>query len=57
VILALLESLRPKQWTKNLLLFAGVLFSLHMNDPALVLRAFIGFLTFSLMAWSKRRGK
>jgi len=50
VILALLESLRPKQWTKNLLLFAGVLFSLHMNDPALVLRAFIGFLAFSLLA-------
>lgn len=50
MILALIAALRPKQWTKNLLLFAGVLFSQHFSDPALVLRAAIGFLAFSLLA-------
>ena len=50
MILALLEGLRPKQWTKNLLLFAGILFSQQMNRPDLVLRAGAGFLAFSLLA-------
>ena len=52
MILALLQALRPKQWTKNLLLFAGVLFSQHMNDPSLVLRALYGFIAFSLLSGS-----
>jgi 4-hydroxybenzoate polyprenyltransferase len=47
---ALVESLRPKQWTKNLLLFAGVLFSRQIGEPALVLRAAAGFLAFSLLS-------
>ena len=47
---ALIEELRPRQWTKNLLLFAGVLFSLQIGVPALALRAAVGFLTFSLLA-------
>ena len=50
MILALVAALRPKQWTKNLLLFAGVLFSQQLNHPELVLRAAIGFLAFSLLA-------
>lgn len=49
---ALLEALRPKQWTKNLLVFAGVLFSQQMGDPHLVLRAVAGFFAFSLLAGS-----
>ena len=52
MILALIEALRPKQWTKNLLLFAGVVFSLQLNDPQLVRRAAAGFLAFSLLAGS-----
>jgi 4-hydroxybenzoate polyprenyltransferase len=47
---ALVASLRPRQWTKNLLLFAGVLFSRQFGQPALVLRALAGFLAFSLLA-------
>jgi len=47
---ALLLALRPKQWTKNLLLFAGVVFSQHARDPALLLRAVGGFVAFSLLA-------
>jgi len=50
MMLALLEELRPKQWTKNLLLFAGVLFSRQFGDPRLVGRAAAGFLSFSLLA-------
>jgi len=50
VIAALIASLRPRQWTKNLLLFAGVLFSRQLGDPALALRAAAGFLAFSLLS-------
>lgn len=52
MIVALIEALRPKQWTKNLLVFAGVLFSQQMTDPSLVARAFNGFLAFSLLSGS-----
>jgi len=52
VIGALIRELRPKQWTKNLLLFAGVLFSQHLTDPQLMLRAAAGFVAFSLLAGS-----
>ena len=50
MIAALIQSLRPKQWTKNLLLFAGVLFSRQIGEPALVLRAAAGFFAFSLLS-------
>ncbi len=50
MIPALIESLRPKQWTKTLLVFAGVLFSRQLGQPPLVLRACAGFLAFSLLA-------
>jgi 4-hydroxybenzoate polyprenyltransferase len=48
----LIEALRPKQWTKNLLLFAGLLFSQQFNHPDFVLRAIAGFFAFSLIAGS-----
>jgi len=51
-VTALLESLRPKQWTKNLLVFAGVVFSQHAGDRAPLLRAVAGFVAFSLLASS-----
>jgi 4-hydroxybenzoate polyprenyltransferase len=50
VIGALIQELRPRQWTKNLLLFAGVLFSQQAGHPGLLLRAAAGFVTFSLLA-------
>ncbi len=46
----LVRALRPKQWTKNLLVFAGVVFAHLAGDPALLLRAATGFLGFSLLA-------
>jgi len=51
-MLALVEALRPKQWTKNLLLFIGVVFSLHLRDAGLLLRALAGFVAFSLLSGS-----
>ncbi len=49
---ALIKALRPKQWTKNLLVFAGVIFSQHLTEGPLLLRAAIGFLAFSLLSGS-----
>jgi 4-hydroxybenzoate polyprenyltransferase len=46
----LLQALRPKQWTKNLLVFAGIIFAQQAGDPALLLRAVAGFVAFSLLA-------
>jgi 4-hydroxybenzoate polyprenyltransferase len=50
VIRDLVAALRPRQWTKNLLLFAGVLFSRQADDAGLLLRAGVGFVAFSLLA-------
>ena len=50
MILALLQALRPKQWTKNLLVFVGVGFAQLGGDSAMLLRAAAGFLAFSLLA-------
>ncbi len=43
---AFLESLRPRQWTKNLLLFAGVIFAQRLGETACVVRAALGALVF-----------
>ncbi len=46
----LFESLRPRQWTKNLILFAGLIFSQHTTDPALFWRATVGGVLFCLLS-------
>jgi len=43
---AFLASLRPRQWTKNLLLFAGVIFAQKLGHPACVTRAVLGAAVF-----------
>src|SRR5688572_17312200 len=48
----LLQAMRPKQWTKNVLLFAGLLFSLKFTDPTAVMRALMGFALFCLFSSS-----
>ncbi len=40
------ENLRPRQWTKNLLLFAGVIFAQELGNSACVGRAILGALVF-----------
>ncbi len=46
VLVGLLLSLRPKQWTKNGLLFIGLIFSLNLGRWELVLLSTAGFTVF-----------
>ncbi|MDX2174913.1 MAG: decaprenyl-phosphate phosphoribosyltransferase [Candidatus Sumerlaeia bacterium] len=48
--LVVLKALRPKQWTKNLLLFAGIVFARQWGDPVALRSAFLGFLVFCLLS-------
>ena len=52
VILGIFYSLRPKQWTKNLLVFAGILFSKNLFDYSLLITAILGFCILSLVSGS-----
>jgi len=52
VISDLLVSLRPRQWTKNFLVFAGLIFSQSFDQPALVARVTLAFLLFCLLSGS-----
>lgn len=46
----LIRLLRPKQWTKNLLLFAALLFSFEEIRTETILATLLGFILFSLVA-------
>jgi 4-hydroxybenzoate polyprenyltransferase len=46
----LLVSLRPEQWTKNLVIFAGLLFGGRLTDPPAVLRALGTFAIFCALS-------
>jgi 4-hydroxybenzoate polyprenyltransferase len=48
--MAFIRALRPHQWTKNLLVFAALLFSKHLFEPEPFLRAFLAFLAFCGLA-------
>jgi len=50
VVLNLLLSTRPGQWTKNLLVFAGVLFGRKLFDPRAVADAFAAFAIFCALS-------
>ena len=47
---ALFWSLRPKQWPKNLLVFAGLVFSHNLFDLTNFLRSLGGFVAFCLLS-------
>ncbi|MFK5955371.1 MAG: UbiA prenyltransferase family protein [Planctomycetota bacterium] len=47
-MLPLLKSLRPRQWSKNVVIFAGLAFSGTATDQGLVLSAFTAFAAFCL---------
>ena len=49
---ALILSLRPKQWTKNLVLFAGLLFSKNLFEPHLFQKSLFAFFLFCLLSSS-----
>jgi 4-hydroxybenzoate polyprenyltransferase len=44
----LVTELRPRQWTKNLVLFAGLVFSKGATDPSLAMKSLLGFICFCL---------
>src|SRR3978361_1441141 len=46
----LLQSLRPAQWSKNLLVFAGLLFGRRLFDPASVSDAAAAFAVFCALS-------
>lgn len=43
---AALVALRPRQWTKNLLLFAGIVFAAEIDDPVRWLQAVAAFIAW-----------
>ena len=44
--LAAFVALRPRQWTKNLLLFAGIIFAAQLGDPGRWLAAILAFVAY-----------
>jgi 4-hydroxybenzoate polyprenyltransferase len=48
----LLVSVRPHQWTKNLLVFAGLVFAEKLTDPSSLIRSFTAFCAFCLLSAS-----
>jgi 4-hydroxybenzoate polyprenyltransferase len=50
LLLNLFISLRPAQWTKNLLVFAGLIFSRQLLDPASILAATGAFAIFCVLS-------
>jgi 4-hydroxybenzoate polyprenyltransferase len=47
---ALVVSLRPHQWTKNLFVFAALAFSKHLFEPDAALRALLAFAVFCALS-------
>jgi 4-hydroxybenzoate polyprenyltransferase len=45
-----LISMRPKQWTKNLVVFAGIIFAKQLADPWLFLRSILAFILFCMVS-------
>ena len=50
ILLKLFLSLRPGQWTKNLLVFAGLLFGMRLFDAGAVARAVVAFGIFCALS-------
>jgi 4-hydroxybenzoate polyprenyltransferase len=50
IVLHVLASLRPAQWTKNLLVFAGLLFGRRLFDTRAILAALGAFAVFCLLS-------
>ena len=47
---ALLKTMRPRQWTKNVFIFAALVFDLKLRDPEAILRSLAGFALFCLVS-------
>ena len=49
-MLSLITSLRPRQWTKNLIIFAALLFGQRLTDPRSVGRSVAAFAVFCILS-------
>ncbi|MFT9495511.1 decaprenyl-phosphate phosphoribosyltransferase [Anaerosolibacter sp.] len=52
IVTGLLKTMRPKQWTKNLLVFAGLIFSNNLFDYSLLTTTALGFFLFCMFSGS-----
>jgi 4-hydroxybenzoate polyprenyltransferase len=50
IVLSLVRSLRPSQWTKNLLIFAGLMFGQRLTDPRSLLLTIEAFAIFCALS-------
>lgn len=50
LILAAIQALRMKQWIKNLLLYAALIFALKFTDIDMAINATMGFITFCMVS-------
>jgi 4-hydroxybenzoate polyprenyltransferase len=50
MLTALIRSMRPEQWTKNLIVFAALIFGHRLFDPAAVGRSLAAFLIFCVLS-------
>lgn len=50
LVVSLLTSLRPRQWTKNLIVFAGLLFGQRLTDARAVVSAAAAFAVFCVLS-------
>ena len=49
-LIAIARSLRPKQWTKNLLVFAGLVFTYNLLNPDMLPRVLLAFVAFCALS-------
>ena len=49
MVFSLLRSMRPYQWTKNLFIFAGLIFSQNLHHGQHLLRTVLAFAIFCLL--------
>ena len=49
-LIAVVRSLRPKQWTKNLLVFAGLVFTYNLLNPDMLSRVMLAFVAFCMLS-------
>jgi 4-hydroxybenzoate polyprenyltransferase len=48
----ILATLRPQQWTKNFVVFAGLIFSQNLGNSHLILKTVLGFVLFCFLSSS-----
>jgi 4-hydroxybenzoate polyprenyltransferase len=49
-LIAIVRSLRPKQWPKNLLVFAGLVFTYNLLNPDMLTRVILAFVAFCALS-------